>query len=104
MVTLKDRAYAIEAQYAHEQSFLFCAQTRRNRLIGLWAAAQLGDANPEAYASALSDWSIEHFSDEELVKKLSEEFKQADRTLDMDGLATRMNSLMNDVVRDMRLG
>jgi hypothetical protein len=102
MVSLRDRAYALETQFAHEQSFLFCAQSRRNRLLGLWAAEQLGESDPQSYAQALCDWSIEHFSDEQLISKLCQEFDRAGRTLDLDGLTQRMHALLGDVLHDMR--
>lgn len=102
MVTLRDRANALETQFAHEQSFLFCAQSRRNRLLGLWAAEQLGENDPQSYADALCDWSIDHFSDEQLISKLCQEFDRAARPLDLDGLANRMHALLSDVMREMR--
>ncbi|WP_165219341.1 ATPase inhibitor subunit zeta [Affinirhizobium pseudoryzae] len=103
MVTLRDRANALETQFAYEQSFLFCAQSRRNRLLGLWVADQLGETDPQSFADALCDWSIAHFSDEELITKVSQEFDRAERPLDLDGLTNRMHTLLGDVMRDMRL-
>lgn len=103
MVSLRDRANAFETQFAHEQSFLFCAQSRRNRLLGLWVAEQIGEKDPQSYAEALCDWSIAHFSDEELIDKVSQEFDRAERPLDLGTLTNRMHALLGDVMRDMRV-
>ncbi len=103
MVSLRDRAYALENQFAHEQSFLFSAQSRRNRLIGLWAAEEMGLPDPDAYATELCLWSVDHFSDADVVAKLSADFSHSARSIDMDQLAGRMRDLLSQVFHDMRV-
>ncbi len=39
MTTFDDRERAFENLFAHDQELAFKAQARRNRAIGLWAAA-----------------------------------------------------------------
>ena len=43
----KDREKGYEAKYQHDQEMLFKITARRNKLLGLWAAEQMG-LNEEA--------------------------------------------------------
>ncbi len=42
MTMFEDREKAFEAKYLHDEELRFRVMCRRNRLIGLWAAEQLG--------------------------------------------------------------
>ena len=53
MSTFNDRERAFENKYAHDQEMMFKATSRRNRKIGLWAAALLGKTGDEAENYAL---------------------------------------------------
>lgn len=48
----EDREKEFEAKYRHDQEVEFRIQNRRNKLLGLWAAEQLGlsDQHAAAYA------------------------------------------------------
>ena len=52
MTTFDEREDAFEKKFAHEEELKFKAEARRNRLLGLWAAEQLGmsGAAAEGYA------------------------------------------------------
>ncbi|WP_407155419.1 DUF1476 domain-containing protein [Bradyrhizobium sp. STM 3557] len=52
MTTFDKREEAFERQFAHDAELKFKAEARRNRLLGLWAADQLGKKGPEAEAYA----------------------------------------------------
>ena len=55
MTTFDDRKDAFEKKFAHDEELRFKATARRNKLLGLWAAGQLGktgaDAEPMPRAS-----------------------------------------------------
>jgi hypothetical protein len=42
MTTFKDRNKGFEQKFAHDEELKFRATARRNKLLGLWAADQLG--------------------------------------------------------------
>ena len=42
MTAFDDRKTAAEAKFAHDQEFQFKTIARRNKLLGLWAAEQMG--------------------------------------------------------------
>jgi hypothetical protein len=48
MTTFDKREQAFEDQFAHDEELRFKATARRNKLLGLWAAAKLGLDGTEA--------------------------------------------------------
>jgi hypothetical protein len=72
MTTFDDRERAFEAKFAHDQEMQFKIVARRNRLLGLWAAKQMGlsDVEADTYASEVIRAEFEEAGDEEVVKKL----------------------------------
>ncbi|HEY0012810.1 MAG TPA: DUF1476 domain-containing protein [Allosphingosinicella sp.] len=72
MTTFDDRERAFEAKFAHDQEMQFKIVARRNRLLGLWAAKQMGlsDVEAETYASEVIRAEFEEAGDDEVVKKL----------------------------------
>lgn len=102
MITLQDRARALEDRFAHEEAAQFRAAARRNKLIGLWAGQLLGKPNPIAYAEEFAAWAVEHREDNELTARLRGEFAAAALVLDEQDLATRMQQMLLETLADMR--
>ena len=52
MTQFDDRERAFETKFAHDEDMKFRITARRNRLLGEWAARQMGltDAESESYA------------------------------------------------------
>ncbi|WP_375173040.1 DUF1476 domain-containing protein [Pseudooceanicola sp.] len=73
MSTFDDRENAFENKYAHDQEMQFRAESRRNKLLGLWAAELLGktgeDAN--AYAREVIKSDFEEAGHEDVVRKVA---------------------------------
>ena len=93
------RASFNESVFAHEQDVMFLAEARRNKLIGLWAAATMGRENAENYAEALVAEDIAH--PHGILTKLHNDFEAAGLAVADDDIQSRMASLLQDVVRDM---
>jgi hypothetical protein len=57
MPTFDDREKEFEARFKHDQELQFKVKARRNRLLGLWAAARMGleGAAADAYAKEVVD-------------------------------------------------
>ena len=72
MTTFEDRERAEEAKFAHDEEMLFRIHARRNRLLGAWAAEQMGlsAAEADAYAKAVVQADFEEAGDEDVVRKL----------------------------------
>ena len=72
MSSFDDREKAFEAKYARDEEMAFRITARRNRLLGNWAAAQMGLTSEEtdAYAKAVVQADFEESGDEDVIRKL----------------------------------
>ncbi len=71
MAAFDEREKDFEARYRHDQELQFKVKARRNKLLGLWAAARMGltgDA-AEAYAKSVVDAEFEG-GDRHVVEKV----------------------------------
>ena len=81
---------------------MFKAQVRRNRLIGLWAAATMGRDNEAAYADELMVADIG--TPDGVFTRLRSDFDAAGITILDDDIRARMVSMLKDVAETMRAG
>ena len=72
MTTFDDRERAFEAKFAHDDELRFRVTARRNRLLGEWAARQMGlsDAETDAYAKEVVRADFEEAGDEDVIRKV----------------------------------
>ena len=72
MTTFNDRERAFETKFSHDEEMKFRITARRNRLLGEWAARQMGlsDAESEAYARDVVRADFEEGGDHDVVRKV----------------------------------
>ena len=72
MTTFNDRERGEEAKFAHDEEMMFRIAARRNRVLGEWAAEQMGlsQAEAEAYAKSVVQADFEEAGDEDVIRKL----------------------------------
>lgn len=72
MTSFDDRERAFESKFAHDEEMQFRIMARRNRLIGHWAARQMGlnEAEAEAYAKDVIRSDFEEAGDHDVVRKV----------------------------------
>ncbi|MEM8740652.1 MAG: DUF1476 domain-containing protein [Pseudomonadota bacterium] len=72
MTSFDDREKAFENKFAHDQEMQFKAQARRNKLLGQWAAEQLGLSGQAAadYALAVVKSDFEEPGEEDVFRKV----------------------------------
>lgn len=72
MTDFNDRERAEEAKFALDEDTQFRITARRNRLLGQWAAEQMGlsAVEAEAYAKAVVQADFEEAGDEDVIRKL----------------------------------
>jgi hypothetical protein len=83
MPTFADREKEFEARFRHDHEFRFKVTARRNRLLGLWAAQQLGllgDA-AEAYGKHVVDAQFEPGGDKNVIDKVAADLGAKDPTI-----------------------
>ena len=73
MTTFDKREQGFEAKFAHDEDLMFKATARSNKLLGLWAAGQLGLSGDAAasYATALVTDNLEGRTIDDVVGKVS---------------------------------
>jgi hypothetical protein len=76
MATFDDREKSFEHKYKHDKELEFKVNARRNKLLGLWAAAELGltGGDAEAYAKSVVMADFEKPGDEDVVEKVVADF------------------------------
>lgn len=76
MTTFEDREKGFERKFAHDEELKFRATARRNKLLGLWAAEQLGLSGDEAqaYAREIVKADLAEPGDEDVFRKVRSDF------------------------------
>lgn len=76
MTSFEDREKGFERKFAHDEELKFKATARRNRLLGLWAAEQMGLSgdDAQAYAREVIKADLEEPGDEDVFRKIRRDF------------------------------
>jgi hypothetical protein len=72
----QDREKGFESKWAHDEEFHFKVIIRRNKLLGLWAAKEMGIAGADAdeYAKAVAQVDFLEPGHEDVVRKIRHDF------------------------------
>ncbi len=72
MNQFEDRQRAFEAKYARDEEMQFRITARRNRLLGQWAARQMGlsEAETASYAKDVVRSDFEEAGDHDVIRKV----------------------------------
>jgi hypothetical protein len=105
MTTFDDREKAYENKLVHDEELKFKATVRRNRWLGLWAAAKLGKSAAAADDYAAEIIAAEIDGNDAVFRKLRADFDAAGIKLsdhqirrEMDELFARANQEVMTVV------
>ena len=76
MTNFEDREKGFERKFAHDEELKFRATARRNKLLGLWAAEQLGLSGNEAqaYAREIVKADLAEPGEEDVFRKVRSDF------------------------------
>lgn len=93
MASFDEREKSFEAKYQRDQEKLFRILSRRNRLLGRWAADIFGLPEDEAvaYAKEVVQADFEEPGEEDVFRKVTKDF--ADRGIEMDEKTLRKQML-----------
>jgi hypothetical protein len=88
MTTFDDRERAFETRYARDQEMQFRIVARRNRLLGHWAARQMGlsEAEADAYAKDVVRSDFEEAGDHDVIRKVLVDLTSAGVECDEDAV------------------
>lgn len=104
MTTFQKREDAFEAMFAHDQDLRFKATARRNKLLGLWAAGQLGKAGPEAdaYAKEVVLADFEEVGEDDVFRKVKADLAAGGSTVTDDQIRAAMAELMAKAITEIK--
>lgn len=106
MTTFDKREEGFERKFALDEENLFKAGARRNKLLGLWAAEKLGlsGAEAEAYAKSVVLADFAEAGDEDVFRKIRDDFSGKAVGLSEQQIRSTMNELMAKAVEQIKAG
>ena len=106
MTTFDKREEGFEKKFAHDEELRFKANARRNKLLGLWAAGQLGLSGPDAdaYAKEVVIADFEEAGDDDVFRKVRKDFDAKGVKQSDEQIRTTMTGLMEEAIAQIKAG
>jgi hypothetical protein len=103
MTTFDKREEGFERRFAHDEELRFKATARRNKLLGLWAAAKLGLSPAEAddYARTVVAADFERPGDEDVFEKVRRDLDGKGVAMSDHQIRRTMDELMVEAKRQI---
>ena len=104
MTTFDKREDAFEKKFARDAELRFKAESRRNKLLGLWAANLLGKtgAEADAYAKDVMAADFEQAGEEDVFRKIRKDFDAAGVQQSDHQIRRTMDQLMQTAIAQIR--
>jgi len=104
MTTFDKREEGFEKKFAHDEELKFKAMARRNKLLGLWAAGELGKSGPDAdaYAKEVVLADFEEAGDNDVLRKVAKDL--AGKGVTEEQVRVKMNELLGVAVQQLQTG
>jgi hypothetical protein len=104
MTTFDKREQGFEAKFVHDEELMFKAMARSTKLLGLWAAGQLGLTGGAAadYSTALVTSNLENHTVDGILAKVSGDL--ADKGVPADEVARRLQDYLLQSVAQLKAG
>ncbi len=99
-----DRKKAYEEKFAHDEALRFKAEARRNKLLGLWVAEQLGLSGEEAesYARELVMTDLQEPGSEDVFRKVRADLDAKGVDISDHRIRHRMEELLIDAMEQIK--
>lgn len=104
MTTFDKREQGFEAKFIHDEELRFKATARCNKMLGNWAAAQLGLTGDAAvaYANELVTANLASQSSDDTLRKVSKDL--APKGISEQEVAQRMDELLHIALEQIEAG
>jgi len=104
MSGFKKRKQDAENRFKHDQELEFKANARRNKLLGLWAAEQMGISGEAAddYAKEVVVSDFDRPGDEDVLEKVLKDFTDKGLDISASRLRKEMDGLMETARAQVR--
>lgn len=93
MTSFDEREKAFENKFAHDAELQFKVAARRNKLLGLWLAEKLGEADAEAYARTVVIADLEETGDEDVIRKVMADIAKSSQTIGEADVRKKLSEL-----------
>ena len=92
----KDRQKGFEGKWARDEELRFKVMARRNKLLGLWAAGEMGFADDRAkeYAMEVVQADFQETGDDDVLRKVRADFEAARIARDDRAIRAKMDELL----------
>lgn len=97
----EERKKKQEEKWAHDEALRFKIEARRNKLLGLWAAGELGLADAEAYAAEAVAAELRH-GPEGIIRKIVMDFQAAGVGHSEQAIRHRREQLLAQAAEEIR--
>ena len=106
MSAFDKREEGFEKQFAHDEELKFKATSRRNKLLGLWAAEKLGRSGPDAdaYAKEVVIADFEEAGEDDVFRKVRKDFDAKGVAVPDQDIRRAMLDLMGTAVEQIKAG
>jgi hypothetical protein len=106
MTTFDKREEGFEKQFAHDEELKFKATSRRNKLLGLWAAEKLGRKGPDAetYAKEVVMADFEEAGEDDVFRKVRKDFDASGVAATDQEIRSLMIELMGKAIEQIKSG
>lgn len=106
MTTFDDREQGFEKKFALDQEQEFKANSRRNRMLGEWAAGLMGleGAHVQEYARAVIKSDFELPGDEDVLRKVFEDLKGSGVQVTEGDVRMKMAELLAQAREQIKTG
>lgn len=104
MANFDERKDSFEKKFAHDEALRFKAEARRNKLLGQWAAGQLGlkGENADEYVKSVIKADFEQAGDADVFRKIKSDFEAAGVSQSDHQIRRHMDELMAEAVRQVK--
>ena len=103
MSTFDEREKAFERKYEHDQDLRFKTNSRRNKLLGLWAAGLMGKTGDEAesYAREIVVADFEKPGHDDVIERLVNDLAAAGKPTEAHTIVKKSEQMLNEARRQI---
>jgi hypothetical protein len=104
MTSFDKREEGFERKFAHDEELRFKATSRRNKLLGLWAAEKLGltGSEADAYMKAVVRADLAEAGDEDVFRKIRSDFDGKGVALSDHQIRRTMSELLAKAIEQVQ--
>lgn len=103
MTNFNEREKAYEAKFAQDEELRFKVEARRDKLLGLWLAAQMGKSSDEAeaYAKEVVIADLKEAGDEDVIAKVMTDIEAAGLSITREDIVNKLSEYMVEAAEQL---